>query len=93
MLLAQAITEGAADFIAKLVTEKQNGSVYMVYGREHEAELKERFKLDMFSGDTGNWLYNGSNVPHADLGYFMGYAICSAYYTGTWQISVKLLKT
>lgn len=80
MLLAQSIKEGAADFIAELVTEKKNNNVYTVYGREHEGDLKERFKLDMFSGDTADWLYNGSNVQHADLGYFMGYAICSAYY-------------
>lgn len=80
MLLAQSIKEGAADFIAELVTEKKNDNVYMLYGREHETELKKSFELDMFSGDTADWLYNGSNVPHADLGYFMGYAICSSYY-------------
>jgi hypothetical protein len=79
-LLAQAITEGAADFIAELVTRKKNNSVYMIYGREHEQELKEKFLVEMFSGATGNWLYNGANNPHADLGYFIGYSICQAYY-------------
>lgn len=79
-LLGQSLEEGAADFIAELATETKNNNVYMVYGRAHEAELKARFELEMFSGDTGDWLYNGSNFPHADLGYFMGYAICSAYY-------------
>ncbi|QEC75887.1 Ig-like domain-containing protein [Mucilaginibacter ginsenosidivorax] len=80
LLLAQVITEGAADFIAELVTRKKNNNAYMIYGRGHEQELKEKFLIEMFSGATGNWLYNGSNNPHADLGYFVGYNICQAYY-------------
>ncbi|RFZ94161.1 hypothetical protein D0C36_00980 [Mucilaginibacter conchicola] len=80
ILLSQAIMEGAADFIAELVTGRLNKNAYMIYGREHEAELKEKFKLEMFGSGTQNWLYNGSGNSHADLGYFMGYAICKAYY-------------
>jgi hypothetical protein len=80
LLLAQTITEGSADFIAELVTRKKNNNAYMIYGREHEQEIKEKFLIEMFSGATGNWLYNGSNNPHADLGYFVGYRICQAYY-------------
>lgn len=80
ILLGQCITEGAADFIAELVTEKENNSPYMIYGRANQAELKEKFKLEMYTSATANWLYNGSNVAHADLGYFMGYQICKSYY-------------
>jgi hypothetical protein len=80
LLLAQVITEGAADFIAELVTRKKNNNAYMIYGREHVQELKEKFLIEMFSGATGNWLYNGANSPHPDLGYFVGYSICKAYY-------------
>ncbi|ASU35879.1 Ig-like domain-containing protein [Mucilaginibacter xinganensis] len=80
LLLAQTITEGAADFIAELVTQRKNNSAYMLYGRAHEKELKEKFRIEMFSTATGNWLYNGSSSAHADLGYFMGYVICQAYY-------------
>ncbi|MDB5115619.1 MAG: putative Zn-dependent protease [Mucilaginibacter sp.] len=79
-LLAQTIMEGSADFIAELVTRKKNNNAYMIYGRAHEQELKEKFRVEMFSEAMGNWLYNGSDSPHADLGYFMGYAICQAYY-------------
>ncbi|WP_162847188.1 Ig-like domain-containing protein [Mucilaginibacter gracilis] len=79
-LLAQTIMEGSADFIAELVTLKKNNNAYVVYGRMHEQELKEKFRIEMFSSATGNWLYNGSNSPHPDLGYFIGYAICQAYY-------------
>jgi hypothetical protein len=79
-LLVHCIKEGSADFIAELVTHIPNNSPYMVYGRAHEAELKNKFKIDMFSSSMINWLYNGTQAQHADLGYFMGYIICKAYY-------------
>ncbi|PJJ83616.1 Ig-like domain-containing protein [Mucilaginibacter auburnensis] len=79
-LLAQTIMEGSADFIAELVTQKKNNNAYMVYGRSHEQELKDKFLVEMFSTATDSWLYNGSNNPHSDLGYFMGYVICKSYY-------------
>jgi hypothetical protein len=80
-LLGQAIKEGACDFITELVIGKLLQNNYIIYGREHDAELKEKFKLEMFSNFNGNWLYNGSNARTvADLGYYMGYAICKAYY-------------
>ncbi|PAW92223.1 hypothetical protein CKK33_01415 [Mucilaginibacter sp. MD40] len=80
LLLAQTIKEGSADFVAELATKIPNNSAYMVYGRAHEQELKDKFRIEMFSTSTRNWLYNGSDNPHPDLGYFMGYVICKAYY-------------
>jgi hypothetical protein len=83
-LLGQAIKEGACDFITELVIGKLMQNNYIVYGREHEAELKDRFKLEMFTDAYSNWLYNGSNAKTvADLGYFMGYTICKSYYNNT----------
>lgn len=80
-LLGQAIREGACDFVTELVMGKPLQNNYLVYGRQHEAELKEQFKSDMFTPAYSNWLYNGSTSKTvADLGYFMGYSICKAYY-------------
>lgn len=80
-LLGQAIKEGACDFIMELVTGKLLQNNYIVYGRQHAADLKERFKLEMFTTAYSNWLYNGSNARNvADLGYYMGYVICKTYY-------------
>jgi hypothetical protein len=80
-LLGQAIKEGACVFITELVIGKPLQNNYLVYGREHEGELKESFKLDMFTPAYSNWLYNGSTTKTvADLGYFMGYTICKAFY-------------
>lgn len=78
-LLGYCIKEGMCDFLAEL-TYREISSPYMIYGKEHEAELWQKFQNEMFTQETENWLYNGSNVPVADLGYFMGYAICKSYY-------------
>ena len=81
ILLGQAIKESACDFIMELVIGKALQNNYIVYGREHEAALKEDFKRDMLSSDNSNWLYNGSSAKTvADLGYFMGYSICKTFY-------------
>ena len=80
ILLGKSIEEGSCDFIMELVIGKQIQNNYIVYGREHEATLKEEFKSDMLSTNISNWLYNGSTAKTvADLGYFMGYSICKAY--------------
>jgi len=83
-LLGQAIKEGACVFVTEIVMGKPLQNNYLVYGRQHEAELKELFKLDMFTPVYSNWLYNGSTArTAADLGYFMGYVICKAYFNNS----------
>ncbi|RZK93190.1 MAG: hypothetical protein EOO98_00395 [Pedobacter sp.] len=81
-LLTQTILEGTADFVAELITGKVPAMAYMPYGKQHEAQLKQQFKEEMFLDNYGNWLYNGAsnNFGVADLGYYMGYAICKHYY-------------
>lgn len=79
-LLSQCLLEGSADFITELVTRQKNLNDYMIYGKNHEATLKLRFRNEMWRRSSGNWLYNGGKVENADLGYFMGYTICKTYY-------------
>lgn len=80
-LLGQCIKEGACDFITELVMGKPMQTNYIRYGREHQEKLKEQFKNELFTTSYSNWLYNGANAKTvADLGYFMGYAICHSYY-------------
>ena len=83
-VLGQSITEGSCDFITELVINKLLQKNYIIYGREHDAELKEHFKLEMFTTAYTSWLYNGSVTKTvADLGYYMGYAICKSYYNNS----------
>jgi hypothetical protein len=82
-LLARAIDEGAADFITQLVLGYNINSKVHLYGNAHEIELWKEFQAAMDTTETDNWLYNGmsaSGEKPADLGYYVGYKICEAYY-------------
>jgi len=54
----------------------------MTYGKANEQSVWASFQKEMLRKDRKNWLYNGTSAPngHADLGYFVGYAICKSYY-------------
>lgn len=81
-VLARALNEGTCDLVVELVTGKKVQLPYMTYGPAHEAELKERFKLELFTDNISNWFYNQLDKPGhiSDLGYYMGYAIGKRYY-------------
>ncbi|HEX8426276.1 hypothetical protein [Hymenobacter sp.] len=82
-VLGQALNEGTCDFVTELVTGKAVPFPYLPYGKLHEAALKERFKLEMFIPVYLNWSADQApdDFTHvADLNYYMGYAICKAYY-------------
>ena len=82
-LLGHAIKEGGADFLASLVVQGNFNEKIYNYGYAHEAELKNEFFAAMRGGDTSHWLYGGENEATgrpADLGYFIGFRICQAYY-------------
>lgn len=85
-LLRACIQEGSANFLGELcsgnVGEFHATKVYP-YGNSHEKELWERFQMEMGRTDRQEkWLYSGSGegVRPDDLGYYMGYKICEAYY-------------
>jgi hypothetical protein len=81
-LLGFCLQEGAADFIAELLLQKPYSTPYLDYGRQHEQALWQEFAPAMSGQEASQWLYNGDQATTrpADLGYFMGYAICRAYY-------------
>lgn len=83
-VLNQSIKEGSCDFIAELAIQQPIKTQYSTYGKNHEKEIKELFKKEMFSNNFTNWLYNGSQKNEsADLGYYMGYEICKSYYNNS----------
>jgi len=85
-LLRSCLQEGSADFLGELCS----GSVgqfhereVFPYGNAHERELWEKFQQDLLRFDKNSvWLYSdsGEGKRPDDLGYFMGYKICEAYY-------------
>ncbi len=82
-LLHRTIREGAADFIGELISGKIINAHLHEYARGKEREIWLDFKREMQGSYYGNWLYNGSNAKNrpADMGYYIGYKICEAYYS------------
>ena len=83
-LLARALNEGAADFVADLTAAAgaaPAARAYAAYGAAHERELWDEFRAVMGGTDARGWLYGGAPAGRPqDLGYYVGARICEAYY-------------
>ena len=81
-LLELSIAEGACDFIGDMVSGQMINRHLHDYGNPQEEALWREFEGEMDGKEMSRWLYNGSNAKGrpADLGYYMGYKICEAYY-------------
>jgi hypothetical protein len=94
-LLAHCLNEGACDFIAEVINQKSmretNHSGYIDFGHKNEKAVWTEFKKFIASNEKGkffDWLYStkGRNINGTqmkDLGYFIGYKICQAYYVNS----------
>jgi hypothetical protein len=81
-LLSRSLIEGAADYITYLTIGKTatQKNIYD-YGFAHEKELWNKFKLEKDSSNFAEWyMSDGGKGPAPDLGYFIGFEICDAYY-------------
>ena len=81
-LLRASIKEGGADFIAELISGKHINTHLHEYGNPKERELWTEFRREMNGTNLSNWLYQGDQAKGKppDLGYYVGYKICEAYY-------------
>lgn len=81
-LLAQAVYEGVADFVAEKVTGRMPDLAYVSYGPANDPAIKAAFRRDMAGEDFSGWLYNSADNAFGvrDLGYYVGYAITRGYY-------------
>jgi hypothetical protein len=81
-LLEQSLQEGGADFMGEMISGGIINSVQRAYGDAHEKALWEEFQPAMRGTDIGQWLFQGdrSKDRPADLGYYIGYKICQAFY-------------
>jgi len=81
-LLDQSIKEGAADLLGFLISEKPLEHYLDDWALPKQKELWKEFQKIMNGGKYKGWLYGGKRkkgYPN-DLGYWMGYQICKAYY-------------
>ena len=81
-LLDTALIEGGADFVGELIVGGSINPHLHEYGNPREKELWLEFQKEMSGKGISNWMYQGDNVKDkpADLGYYIGYKICEAYY-------------
>lgn len=79
-LLAACIKEGAADFLAELISGRHINQHVHEFANPREAELWAEFQQRMHGKDYTGWLYSNSPGRPNDLGYWMGYKITKAYY-------------
>ena len=79
-LLAASIKEGAADFLAELISGKHINDNVHDFANSREKELWLEFKDRMNSKDLKGWLYSSAPGRPNDLGYWMGYKITKGYY-------------
>ncbi|MEQ1763521.1 MAG: DUF2268 domain-containing putative Zn-dependent protease [Pyrinomonadaceae bacterium] len=81
-LLSQSLNEGGADLVGGMISGMSINENLYRYGIENEAKLWLEFAADMDTSTFDSWLYNGGKIKGrpADLGYFVGYKICEAYY-------------
>ena len=82
-LLETSIKEGSADFLGELIAGKHINTATFAYGNAHEAELCAEFVKIMNDTKYRGWLYGTRGRKKGrpkNLGYWMGYQICKAYY-------------
>jgi hypothetical protein len=81
-LLARALREGGADFVAELIAGRHANQQQRAYGDAHEAALWAEFAPAMHGTDVSRWLYgsSGSGDRPPDMGYDMGYRLARAFY-------------
>ncbi len=84
-LLKQALTEGGADFIGEFVSGEPMNVKAFQYGEANSDKLYKEFVTRYKSDDFRDWFYWTSKKDdrHNDLGYWIGYKICEAYFNKT----------
>lgn len=82
-LLAAALKEGMADFIGELISGKSSNERLLSFAKGKEKLIWTDFKKEMYLDRAYNWIANSEQETAgkpADLGYWVGYQICKAYY-------------
>jgi hypothetical protein len=82
-LLSSVLREGMADFLGELMSGKTANDRLHVWIKGKEKAIWQEFKQEMWLNRSSNWIANAVQETAerpADLGYWIGYAICKAYY-------------
>lgn len=82
-LLCAALIEGMADFLGELISGNTANERLHNWAKGREKKIWEDFEKEMYLDRANNWIANAKQETAdkpADLGYWVGYQICKAYY-------------
>ena len=82
-LLCDVLIEGMADFLGEKISGSTANARLHVWAKGREQRIWADFKKEMYLNRANNWIANSNQeTPDhpADLGYWVGYQICKAYY-------------
>jgi hypothetical protein len=82
-LLHGVMVEGMADFIGELLSGNNANQRLHVWAKGKEKQIWADFEKEMYLKRSHNWIANSDQETAdkpADLGYWVGYQICKAYY-------------
>jgi hypothetical protein len=79
-VLGASLMEGAAEFSAEMTSGAVAGYEHAAMAKGHEKVIETDFVKDEDSYDLSKWLYNSTFDKPGDIGYWVGYRICKAYY-------------
>lgn len=84
-LLNQCLTEGSADYIAEILVSDLNLDRPLwkdrnAYGKKNECSLWNEFIKSKDNTNYGSWLYADTDQAPSDMGYWIGYTVCEAFF-------------
>lgn len=81
-LLAAALREGSADFVAELISGRHINAHVHAWADPRAAQLWSEFERVMLGSELAPWLYGGTPVDGrpADLGYWIGYRLSKSFH-------------
>jgi hypothetical protein len=82
-LLKGVMVEGMADFLGELISGKTANPRLHAWAKGRENQVWADFKKEMYLSKANHWIANSDEETTdkpADLGYWVGYYICKAYY-------------
>lgn len=82
-LLHAVLIEGMADFMGELISGRIANERLHTWAKGKEKRIWASFEKEMYLRRERNWIANSNQETAdkpADLGYWVGYQICKAYY-------------
>jgi hypothetical protein len=79
-VLERSLVEGAAEFVAEMISGKVAYSHLSASTKDREREIETAFVADTNKTDLSQWLDNSTADKPGDLGYWVGYRVVRTYY-------------